>query len=173
MGEANPHDTQARRDLAEVFTYVGEAFAATRQWESALENCRKTVSLYQGLDLASQDLAVKRAYDTIGSALVQMGRQEEAIRSYHKAVELGSELLPKGHYSIALSKGALGECLTTQKRFSEAERLLLQSYESLKASQGGNQPRARLALQRLVALYNDWGKSNAADRYRDKLADLR
>ena len=57
----------------------------------------------------------------------------------------------------ALTRGALGECLTAQKRFGEAEPLLLQSYRSLNESQGPGNPRTRLALQRLAALYEKWG----------------
>ncbi|MBA3830866.1 MAG: hypothetical protein H0X34_03020 [Chthoniobacterales bacterium] len=60
--------------------------------------------------------------------------------------------------------------MTPQKRFSGTEPLLLESYESLQASQGAKNPRTRLALQRLVALYDNWGELDPANTYRTKLA---
>jgi hypothetical protein len=50
-----------------------------------------------------------------------------------QAVKLREENLPDKHFMAALSKGALSEFLTTQKRFAEAEPLLLGSYEGLKS----------------------------------------
>ncbi|PYX12871.1 MAG: tetratricopeptide repeat protein, partial [Acidobacteria bacterium] len=65
---------------------------------------------------------------------------------------------------------ALGECLTIEKRYNEAEPLLLESYESLKSSQGANNPRTQLALQRLITLYENWGKLDRARAYRENLS---
>jgi len=80
-----------------------------------------------------------------------------------------TDSVPKGHFWIALANGALGECLTAQLRYDEAEPLLLESYKSLKSSQGATNPRTRLALRRLIALYNAWGKPDTADQYQSKL----
>ena len=70
--------------------------------------------------------------------------------------------------TAALSKGALGELLTTQKRFAEAEVLLLESYESLKSSQSADSPRIRTAAGRLFTLYTDWGKPGDANNFRSQ-----
>ncbi len=66
----------------------------------------------------------------------------------------------------ALSRGALGEFLTTQKRFAEAEPLLLGSYEGLKNSQSADSPRIKTAAERLVTLYADWGRPGDANNFR-------
>jgi hypothetical protein len=63
----------------------------------------------------------------------------------------------------------LGECLTIEKHYNEAEPLLLASYESSKSSQGASNPRTQIALQRLITLYENWGRLDAADAYRAKL----
>jgi len=49
-----------------------------------------------------------------------------------------------------------------QKRYKEAEPLLRDSYQSLKLSQGVNNPRTQLARQRLITLYQDLGKVEKA-----------
>lgn len=70
------------------------------------------------------------------------------------------------YYYTALTKAALGECLTTQKRFEEAEPLLIESYNDLKASQGEQNPRTVEALRFLVGLYDLWKRPDRAAPYR-------
>jgi hypothetical protein len=83
-----------------------------------------------------------------------------------EAVKIRTESLPKEHYWVALANGALGECLTTQKRFADAEPLLLGSYQALRLSQGAGNPRTKSALQRVITLYENWGKPEQAARFR-------
>ena len=71
-----------------------------------------------------------------------------------EALKIRTDSLPKEHYWVALAKSALGECLTIEKRYHEAEPLLLESYGSLKNSQGADNPRTKLAGHRLDALYD-------------------
>jgi serine/threonine-protein kinase len=101
-----------------------------------------------------------------GLVLNKLGRSEEAEKALREAVKLREENLPGQHFMVALSKGALGEFLTTQKRYAEAEGLLLASYEGLKSSQSGDSPRIRAAAERLVTLYTDWGRPVDANNFR-------
>jgi len=104
-----------------------------------------------------------------GLILNKLGRNDEAEKILREAVRLRAENLPDTHFMTALSKGALGEFLTTQKRYAEAEGLLLGSYESLKSSQSTDSPRIKTAADRLVTLYTDWGKPGDANNFRSRL----
>jgi serine/threonine-protein kinase len=106
-----------------------------------------------------------------GLILAKTGQPQEGEKILREAVKIRTDLLPKGHYWIALANSALGECLTIEKRYAEAEPLLLESYQTLKSSQGASNPRTQIALQRLITLYENRGRSNAADAYRAKLSD--
>jgi len=101
-----------------------------------------------------------------GLSQVKTGHLKEGETILREAVKIRTESLPKDHYWVALANSALGECLTIQRRYDEAEPLLVGSYESLKNSQGTNNPRTGLALQRLVELYEKWQKPDLAARYR-------
>ena len=79
-------------------------------------------------------------------------RTAEAEKILREAVKMRTEHLPREHFLSAFSISALGECLATEKKFAEAEPLLRESYESLKNSQGENNPRTILAYNRLVRL---------------------
>src|SRR4029077_19179502 len=97
-----------------------------------------------------------------GLILTKTGQREEGEVILREAVKLRTESLPKEHYWVALANSALGECLTIQERYGEAEPFLVGSYESLKNSQGASNPRTRLALERLVSLYEKWQRPDLA-----------
>src|SRR5438105_8591296 len=99
----------------------------------------------------------------------QTGKTAEAEGLLREAVRIRAENVPETHFLRATANGALGEFLTAQGRFPEAEVFLLSSYESLKKSQAENSPRARLALQRLANLYEAWNKPDRAATYRASL----
>ena len=106
-----------------------------------------------------------------GKIYSQTGRTAEAENLLREAVRIRAENVPETHFMRATANGALGEFLTTQKRFAEAEPFLLTSYESLENSQAPSSPRTRLALQRLAALYENWGKMDTASKYQSKLSN--
>ncbi len=102
----------------------------------------------------------------LGLILNKTGRSREAESFFRESLEIRLRLLPKGNQLIAISQGALGECLTSQKRYAEAEPLLQRSYETLKSVQGEQGPATLDAKRRLVTLYQSWGKPKEAARYR-------
>ncbi len=100
-----------------------------------------------------------------GLSLAKTGQINEGEKLLREAVELRTKSLPKEHFWVAIAESALGEDLYLQKRFTEAEPFLLESFESLKGSQGTQNPRTILAQNRLVKLYQDWGKPELATRF--------
>jgi hypothetical protein len=68
------------------------------------------------------------------------------------------------------AKSLLGGVLLAQRNYAEAEPLLVQGYEGMKQRQARFpaeiSPRLTEALERLVRLYDDWGKNEAAARWR-------
>ena len=93
----------------------------------------------------------------------EAARGEEHLRN---ALALRVKALKPGHSAIASTQGVLGECLTAQKRFEEAETLLLESHTAVNKTLGANDPRTRRARDRLFRLYEAWGKPDQAESYR-------
>jgi serine/threonine-protein kinase len=102
---------------------------------------------------------------TKGLILNKTGKSKEGEIVLREALKLRTDSLPKEHFWVAVANGALGECLTTQKRFAEAEPLLVESYASLNSRLGQRDPRTKEALQRLVKLYDTWGKPAQAAQF--------
>jgi tetratricopeptide (TPR) repeat protein len=105
----------------------------------------------------------------LGLILNKTGRSREAETNLREALEIRSRLLHKGNQLIAASEGALGECLTTQKRYAEAEPLLQRSYATMKGVQGERGPLTLEATRRLAVLYQSWGKPAEAAPYQAAL----
>ncbi len=101
----------------------------------------------------------------LGLILNKTGRSREAETYLREALAIRMRLLPKGNQLIGISEGALGECLTSQKRYAEAEPLLQRSYATIKAVQGDQGPSTLEAAKRLVTLYQCWNKPADAARY--------
>jgi len=97
--------------------------------------------------------------------LNKMGRPRDAEASVRQALEIRTRLVPPGHRLIASTKAALGESLRLQKRYVEAEPLLIESYNILKSTAGEQNPRTKEARQSLKALYQDWHKPDRAAAY--------
>jgi serine/threonine-protein kinase len=102
----------------------------------------------------------------MGMVLQRMGRLHEAEAYDRQALGIRTRLLPKGNQLIGKAEAILGECLTLQKRYSEAEPLLLDSYHIYQSTTvSGSSQRAESA-QRLYALYSGWGNLKKAAIYK-------
>ncbi len=69
-------------------------------------------------------------------------------------------------------RSLLGGCLTAQKKFADAEPLLLESFQALQAAQGVPPGRLHQAADRIIRLYEAWDKKAEAEEWRKKLAGL-
>jgi eukaryotic-like serine/threonine-protein kinase len=100
-----------------------------------------------------------------GLSYEKLGKRAEAERVLREAVDLRHQLMPPGHFFTALAEGALGEVLTDQHRYAEAETLLVRSHADLLRSQGPDNPRTILARRRLRELYTAWRRPEDAARF--------
>jgi eukaryotic-like serine/threonine-protein kinase len=132
---------------AQVLYLKGNYVEAETKIDQTIENYRAS-SKPQYINYAT-------ALTTKGLILNKLGKSAAAEIILREALRLRTEYLPKEHFMTALTRSALGECLTNEKRFDEASSLLLESYESLKISQGEQNPRTVLAKIRLEKFYEE------------------
>ncbi len=154
----------ASLQLGDNLRLQAQASLAERNYPAAETCINETLKIYRAAT-SPRYINYATALMVQGMIYSQTGRTEEAEKLLREAVRIRTENVPQTHFLRATANGALGEFLTAQKRFPEAETFLLASHESLRESQAANSPRTRLALQRLVALYGAWGKPEEAARY--------
>ncbi|MBK8467516.1 MAG: serine/threonine protein kinase [Chloracidobacterium sp.] len=161
---------EADKDLKDAETIFRGLLSPSTLWLG--DNLRnQSISLYEqgkyteAMDKAEEALKIYnesfgKHYDNYpttlivkGLILTKTGQLQEGEKILREAVQLRTESLPNEHFWVALADRALGENLMIQKRFAEAEPLLKASYESLRLSQGKQNPRTVLARVSLDKLY--------------------
>jgi tetratricopeptide (TPR) repeat protein len=102
---------------------------------------------------------------SLGIARMGQGRFREAEEPLRECLALRTRRDPGG-WARWNAMSILGECLVGLQRFDEAERLLLESYEKLDPPPTLRQMRRRQARERVVKLYEAWGKPEKAEAWR-------
>ena len=150
---------QGRYD--EAASALQDALAIARP---ALGNDHQLVAIY-AINLASVQLARNRAV-----AAEQLVRQALPIRA--RAPELvpsRRRTIVDDDWSVATTKALLGASLLAQRRYADAEAVLLEARHEVEMQP---QPQARdvkATIAGLVQLYDAWGKRDAAAAYRARL----
>ncbi|MCH9651541.1 MAG: serine/threonine-protein kinase [Deltaproteobacteria bacterium] len=159
LGNAHPTVATVSHNLAVVLEELGEPEAAEPRFRQALE------ALEESLAPQHQSFGVMRK--NLASSLLAQGKSVEAEQELRtvlvifEANEMGSVAGPVLH-----ARGLLAESLVHQDRFPEAETLLLESYDEMSQSFGQDDTNLAKSRERLVGLYEAWGKPQKARRYR-------
>ena len=121
----------------------------------------------RGLDVRGPDpgvdvaLAVPDVHAATGHAL------------YREALEKTRKRYGEASPPVAGALAKLGSNLLEQKKYATAEPLLLAGYEGLKKREAQLLPNEKIrlteALQRLLQLYDAWGKPEKAAEWRKKM----
>lgn len=162
LGEEHPDYAWTMFNYADFLRRIG-------RYPEAAEWSRRVIAL-QGRTLNDEHPAVATAMSVLGRALGRMDSLEAGERWLRESLRLRQAALPATHFLIASSQGILGEHLTLAGRYAQAEPLLLKSERDLVAARGEDAPIIQDARNRLVDLYEAWGKDEAAARWRAKLA---
>jgi hypothetical protein len=111
--------------------------------------------------------------NNLAGAYLDARRWVEAEMTARQCLSLHEQKQPEDWWRY-LTMSQLGAALTGQKKYAEAEPLLLQGYEGLKARQS-KIPAPRKdslaeAAARIVPFYEAWDKKDKAAEWRAKLA---
>jgi tetratricopeptide (TPR) repeat protein len=98
----------------------------------------------------------------------QSGRAQQGEQLLREALKICDQTWGSDHWVAADAESRLGGCLTALKEFDQAEPLLLNSYKKLQAALGTPPPRRHQATERLVHLYEAWGRKEKAKEWRLK-----
>jgi tetratricopeptide (TPR) repeat protein len=151
-----------------LFTYYGKSYLSQAymykgDYEKTAQEARDTIDVGRKLGLAeTADFLYTLNY--LGLSLTRIGKAKEGEPYLRESLEQGSRNAAKA--DVLITESVLGECLTAQNRFAEAEPLIVGSYERLKATLGEKNGNTILGLKRAVELYEKWRKHDLAAKYR-------
>jgi tetratricopeptide (TPR) repeat protein len=98
----------------------------------------------------------------LASCLVAQKRFDEAYEHATAAKQMYISALPDGHWLTAVATSTEGAALTGLQRYTEAEALLIDSYTVLRNDSSAIPTFVYEASERLVSLYEVWGKPEKA-----------
>src|SRR5262249_39827295 len=106
---------------------------------------------------------------TLGMILVKEGKWTEAESILRECLELRTKREPDD-WTTSTTRSLLGASLLGQKKYAEAEPLLVSGYEGMRVREAtiGSLGKVRLpdAGERIVELYESWGKPGKSTEWR-------
>lgn len=110
-----------------------------------------------------------KSIHALATELRDRGKLEEARSLFQEALDRAEKVWPDGHFMVEHYRRGLGVCLMEMKRFEEAEPLLVTSQANdLKLLPEGHPNRIE-GIEKLILLYEEWGKPEQAAAWRAKL----
>ncbi len=164
LGAGHPETINTKHNLALLYQRQGKKAEAEAEFEEVVRLRHQS----QGSDLSQLDSELA----ALGVIRLDLRKFAEAEVVLRESLELREKKDPNG-YPRYNSESTVGASLAGQGRYSEAEPFLLSGYEGMR--QLGNKlpefgkPRFKLAGERIVQLYESWGKPEKAVEWRDKL----
>jgi tetratricopeptide (TPR) repeat protein len=163
LGPDHPDTINTMDNLASAYRHAGRSGEALPLWRVSLEKRRRQ------LPAQHPDLAVTLA--SLASVLSDLDRPAEAEPLLRECLAIRERKLPAGDWPTAAARTLLGDCLAKQRKYDEAESLLLQGYQGLANAQGIPPSLLRETVERVVKLYEAWGKNDKSDEWRKKMTD--
>lgn len=162
LGGDHPKSLMAMGNLAYLLEDTGRLSEAEALFREVVEARRRT---------GMNDPESWPQLNNLAMLLHKKGERQEAIALLDEAVALASEGLPVGHYLTAILRNNLGMMQADEARYAQAESSLLASHAALVAFFGEGHPRVKTSRQRLVRLYELWGRPDEAGKHREPDAE--
>jgi eukaryotic-like serine/threonine-protein kinase len=162
LAATDPRFAQAaeyRSSLARVLLAEGRPEDAEVQLVEALRVQQ------QRLGFDHEDLG--RSQRNLAAVLLDLGESSTAaVLLDHAQWSLRQARKEPDDWETAELDGLVGAYLAELEDFEAAEPCVIESYETIEAARGGTAIHTRQALQRIIHLYQEWGKSGKAAAYR-------
>ena len=172
-GEEHPEVAQTMGNLADflIFTKGPSERGAPADFEEARQ--LHQAALKMNLEFRPDHPFVGDNYSALAEIAFVDENYREAERLSGEALWIYRLKLPEGHAQLVSSKRRLGASLLEQRRFDEAEPLLLESCQALMdlGPESENRGELEFALSNLVELYQAMGRPERSAQYRALLAE--
>ncbi len=154
--------TSPMLNLAKLLYFKGDIAEAETLLAQVLE-ARRAALPPEHVDIAEPML-------WLGLIYVDQGELEQAEALLEGAWQLRSVKLSAEHWLVGEARNALGACRAAQGRYPEAEQFLLDGYRIVQRKLTDKSRMTQQCTERIVRLYERWGKTDTLAEWRDRLA---
>jgi len=149
--------------VARTLHNMGAVYAGAKDYANAEKAYAESIARLRST-LGRDHPDVATALHNVGRFLQAKGDLKGAERTYREVLDIRLKKLGESHPNTAAAKLSLGGALALERRFEEAEPLLLQARATLEAALGAEDERTRKAAAEVEKLYAAWGKSGATEK---------
>jgi tetratricopeptide (TPR) repeat protein len=164
LGRDHPNTLKSRNSLA-------EAYVASGCFDRAEPLCRDNMQLVRK-KRGSDDPLAADSMDLLGQSLLTRKKWSEAEPILRECLEIRAKTQPDA-WTTLHTRSLLGASLLGQTKYPEAEPLIVSGYEGMKSREAKmpaqGKPRLIEAAERLLRLYEAWGKPDQAAAWRARL----
>ena len=164
LGPDHPATLRIRNNLAIAYRAAGRTAEAEPVARDSLEGARRRFK--------PADPRIAGAMAQLATSLIQQGKWLAAEPVLRECLALRERIEPD-EWSTFNARSLLGGSLLGQKKYAQAEPLILDGYEGLKAREAKIPAHARSRLSeaagRIGTLYESWGMADKAAEWRTKL----
>jgi len=160
--------------LAQALGFLGEVLRDQRKLDEAYQMVSEGLALRRKL-LGNDSGEVAYSLVILASILERQGKLADAEPLARECLAIYEAKTPD-HWRVFEARSLLGATLLAQKKYADAEPLLLSGYEGMKQREDklptAIRPRLQPAIRRLVRLYEETGSPDRAAEWNQKLAEL-
>ena len=177
-------EVQQQKSKADSFDYAQALIPLGVNLIAQRKDAEGTVTLEAAGEILKRDEKAGPASATYASFLTQWAEEllktqqfEAAEAKFREELTIRQKLSPEG-WTVFRVQSLIGASLTGQKKFADAEQLLLSGYAGLSAAESAKKipavakSRPTKALQQLIDLYIAWDKPEQAAEWQKKLDEL-
>ncbi|UCC32639.1 MAG: tetratricopeptide repeat protein [Phycisphaerales bacterium] len=162
VGDENSITLQGMSDLGRTLLEQGRLAESEQVLREALGGLRRI--------LGDRTLFTLECLTRLTNTLLEQSKVSEAEAVVREYLATAGETLPEDTCQIATAESLLGACHIARRDFEVAERLLLASHPVISSSLGQRQEITKQAIERIVGLYEVWGRPEQVSKWRAKLA---
>lgn len=156
LGNEHPNLAMDLNNLANVLRDRGQFDEAEGLLREALAIDRKA--------LGNEHPIVAVILTNEAEVLIAKGNTQEAVPLLNEALNFPKETIPEDSNYRARAESAFAACLMAQKKYPEAEKLLLKAYAVLSQKEKTSASTKR-TYQRILDLYSAWGKPDDTKKF--------
>ncbi len=162
LGEDHPNTLKTLGNLAVAFCDAGQSDRAVPLYAEYFQHLRKRAK--------PGDAVLAGRLTAAAEKLLSCGRPQEAETYLRECLDIREKPHPD-HWTTFHVQALLGAALLSQKKYADAEPLLIKGYEGMKAREQTIPPAGKKyipkALDRLIELYTATDKPDEVEKYQE------
>ena len=152
----------SRADTWEGLLKAADSLTNEGQYDSAVVKYKSALEVVES-EYGTEDTAVAKILNSLGSSLIFAGKFEEAEAILNRSLIISEETVGPNHHLIGFSLDRLAAIYQNQALFDKAEPLIIRALEIAEDLHGEYHKDVASALHNLAGLYHEQAKYSEAE----------